>query len=382
MKRYTHILILIISFFSFSCKENVQIERLYPDYICVYFPPNTVGDCHYSDLVYQGIVSASLENEFSYYLYDIEDWASYQSLLGLPLVSKENELLGIVELPAFTSYLLPLYNEKLYNDEDEIGVDHKLLFILTDPYFKKFLDVINEDENYSYLVNDGVIDFLLIDSPPVDYGSVYTISFSSYAPYYLAGQLTRNLLSEEDTVSSFLFTDDFTYYQSLQDSIEGFKQGYYSGKTEEIYLTNLAQEYYPEADESIVFQLGQKMYEYASGIQNKVILPLCRGNIYGFLRYNRENKENSFYTIGNELNFNEFTNQVPFSVERKINLAVEDWILDYFKGDVEKHRQYTLESDYINVIISEDYEEKLNINLESLKNEALLKEKFYEANIE
>lgn len=379
MKRYTLAFFLFFLFTFISCKMDV---RKFPDNVSVCVTPNTMGDCHYTDNIYQGIIKSSLKNEFSTYLFDISSWKKYDRRVkdwGYyedPLDT--NSWIFVENCTRFATLLFSSYLQKKTEDINEPSVEHKSLFIFTDPYFLNFIHKIYNDERFSFLITEGKVSILLLDSPETEYEHVHTISFSSYAPYYIAGELTKKLLTPDDSVLSIIFTDNFQYYPYLEDSINAFEQGYYAGKTERVYLN---QEYKSQLDdESEVFQMGQILYNYSEEIQNKAILPLCRGNIHGFLRYNREKKEKSFYTIGADLDMNKFSTQVPFSIEKKYDLAVEDWMEDYFNGSAPHHQNYTMKNGYVDIIISDSYKDKIDVNLNELKKIAIEMEVEYEKN--
>lgn len=357
MKLKESIFLIIIILFC-SCSQEINIpenngDKTSFDSVHIFFAPNTLGDCNFSDAIHQGVVGVSLKEDFKLLAYNIASWS---------------------------------HIEEFFPNVFELGADIKaqggrMLFIFADPYYNNLLKDLYDNPETSHLITDAGIDILVVDSRESSIPNVNTLYMPAFAPFYYMGEIAKQVFGEGARALTVALSDDYQSYPSIKDSIDGFKASYHEGLSDEVFLSSLALEYHESYDESIIYNMSNELYDYSTKVHPSydAMIPICRGNISGPLRFNRSNSGDAFHLVGTVNNYNNHSDSVPFSVEMKIGDAIGDWLTRYLSGSkLEKHETYTFEEGYYDIVISSKHKDKVTLDLEELKKISIEKEKAYE----
>ena len=306
----------------------------------VYFvsKQGSLGDIGYVDALYRGVVRATGANTM---------------------------MLSLVELPT-----------------DEASIDNALSYMIeymqAEGKNRRALVVIANDNlesllrKYSNKISSADnVDFLLAETADNSL-PIYTMRIPQYGVYYQAGVITGQCLTG---VSKAMAVYANTNELSLLDMALGFREGLDDSGTDigltEIYITD---NYggYDEADYAYRFS-------YEIDGEYNLVLPLCGGTAQGFFRYNRENPGH-FYTLGVDSDMQHYSPDVPLSIVKHIDQAVEMWITRWGKGEeMPKHMSLGLASGYTEIVVSNAYSDKnLSQTAEQCYQNALEKEEEYE----
>lgn len=300
-----------------------------------------MGDQTYSDAIYRGVLGAAYDEDY-------------------------NMLVSLVTLPSDTTKLAEAVRSFLANVKD-VGSNRKALVVVSNDGYEsmlhKYEDAISKIEN---------IDFLLIESRDTLL-PMHTIHFPLYGACYLAGCMVNEAMTD---VNKVLIVNANRSNTDLQDMREGFNQGIVDAggrvEVDNFFI----------ADKSGGFDMADSAYHYSYAVDTlyDMVLPLCGGTAQGFLRYNRE-KPNSFYTIGIDGDMSIYSKRVPFSIVKKLEVATQDWITKWVKGEtLPKHISYGLSSNLADISPSQSYYDALTDTYQKYRDQAIEKEEEYEKN--
>lgn len=281
------------------------------------YEEDDLGDLGYADNVYRGVVRASDSNN-----------------LLLSCVETSSDIFEIT----FEAFLSILSN---------IEGDRKVLVVVFNKGYEKiyhsYEDSIRQIDN---------VDILFVESGDTTL-SCYTLNCKDYGAYYLAGCVVGKGFSD---VSRILLVSANAQNKMLEGMRQGFSDGIVA-TNREIEVSN----YYISDSSNNGYNAEDILYEYSDEINKEyqMVVPLCGGSIQGLLRYNRENTE-SFYTVGVDVDMQAYSSKVPFSVVKRLDKVVEEWINRWVKGEnQERHQSYGLADPYIGIVVSDDYKGRL-----------------------
>ncbi len=300
-----------------------------------------MGDQGFVDRLYKGVIGAVQSNNM------------LCSTFELPKDSMATEMVivGLLESMRMTNenrrYLFVVVNDNL------------------EQVFHRYADYIKGLSN---------IDILLTESNDTTL-PVHTLSFNGYGICYQAAQVVA--AGMPDVMNTLVFSAN-PNSKELDEMRQGFQQGiddYVASDSSRL----LGADYSYLSETNGGYNDADSLYKLCYFVNRyDLVLPLCGGSINGLFRYNRENPE-SFYTIGMDVNQQQYSTNVPFSICKYIDGAIEEWVARWRKGEeLPMHLRYRLDSGYLSIEVSEEYEEQfLDVVYESYA-KAVEKEQEYE----
>ncbi len=357
------------SLFTASCKsdpsENSD-ETVYKGGIVAFYPPNGLGDNSAVDAFCSGIQKTGIQK--SLWVYDVcpTNWTDAKKLLDD-------------------------YIPRCFNLSKEQGTS--ILIVLADPGYLSYLSgfTATKPEKVSFLLFDA--------KKESEDAALNTVYVPLYGASYLAGVAAKALLAEKEDshVLSLLANSDSAV---INDALQGFIAGYGADWDKQIYgsdftewsdekasafskLSFAALELKNDLDTS-GFDSAEFAYALALFAEKwnpfDLYFPLCGGSIQGLLRYNREKRANSFYTVGMDSDLSVYTQQVPFSVVKHIDRVIQKCVEQWMGGTFPHHQTFTLADGYTELVISKKYTEKLSDLVQNATQTAIEKERIYEEN--
>ncbi|MBQ7538656.1 MAG: hypothetical protein IJT42_06795 [Treponema sp.] len=363
----------IFSFSLFSCKnesddENPSVESVASKGgLIAFYPPNGLGDASYVDSFCSGVQKAALKNNLLVYDICPKNWDEAKDLVD-EYISRCYELTKTYNLPVFF----------LFGDEGYLE------------FFSPYL-----------IEKPDTISYMLFESKETEFPAVNTAYMPLYGASYLAGLASKTLLEGRENARILAILANGST-QSVKDALKGFIAGSDSESAwnEKVYDYNFTEwsdsdstgfeelnfvavslnnehdkDGFDSADLSYALALfAQKLNPF------DLYFPVCGGSVHGLLRYNREKGEKSFYTVGMDSDLSVYTKQVPFSVVKHIDRAVQKCIEQWLSGKLPHHQEFDLANGYTGLVISEKYKEKLSAAVQGALARAIEKEREYEEN--
>ena len=363
----------IFSFSLFSCKnesddENPSVESVASKGgLIAFYPPNGLGDNSYVDSFCSGVQKAAIKNNLLVYDICPKNWDEAKGLVD-EYIPRCYELTKTYKLPVFF----------LFGDEG---------------YLEFFSPYLSEKPD--------TISYMLFESKETEFPAVNTAYMPLYGASYLAGLASKTLLAGRENARILaILANEST--QSVKDALKGFIAGSESESAwnEKVYDYNFTEwsdsdstgfkeldfvaislsndhdkDGFDSADLSYALALfAQKLNPF------DLYFPVCGGSVHGLLRYNREKGEKSFYTVGMDSDLSVYTKQVPFSVVKHIDRAVQKCIEQWLSGKLPHHQEFDLANGYTELIISKSYKDKLSAVVQGALARAIEKEREYEEN--
>lgn len=330
MKKHFSILLLVTSLcLLYSCDDRDLPQNSLP-VITVILYENSLGDFGYQDNIYSGINNifyhSNLSDKFKLEVYSPNDIDFSEDIIGnwfdKPKSAKE-------------------------------------LLILTS---SMSADPLREHPEW---VSTPEAEVLILDSDDTSL-DVYTRYISLYGASFFAGLLANAF--DLDNAAAIVANP---YDKPINEGIDGFTNGFRLAGGEisdsDIYfLAESTADGYDLPNEAfeLSYNLKDKGYEF--------VFPICGGSNQGVFRYLRqyesERMESSpFYTCGMDVDQQEMASSIIFSVVKKYECLLEDFISDWLEGrNRETHKNILLDSEYANVVIADKY--KSNISSEEYDN--------------
>ena len=362
----------IFSFSLFSCKnesddENPSVESVASKGgLIAFYPPNGLGDNSYVDSFCSGVQKTALKNNLLVYDICPKNWDEAKDLVD-EYIPRCYELTKTYKLPVFF----------LFGDEG---------------YLEFFSPYLSEKPD--------TISYMLFESKETEFPAVNTAYMPLYGASYLAGLASKTLLAGRENARILaILANEST--QSVKDALKGFIAGSESESAwnEKIYDYNFTEwsdsvSKFEELDFAAIslnndhdkdgFDSADLSYALALFAQKlnpfDLYFPVCGGSVHGLLRYNREKGEKSFYTVGMDSDLSVYTKQVPFSVVKHIDRAVQKCIEQWLSGKLPHHQEFDLANGYTELIISKSYKDKLSAVVQGALAGAIEKEREYEEN--
>ena len=359
----------IFSVLVLSCKNESDDEPAsdaasYEAGIIVFYPPDGLGDNSYVDSFCFGVQKSALKHNLAVYDICPDDWEDAKS---------------------FVDDFVQVYYE--FAEED----DTPMLFVFADAGYLAYIT--------PYLASKpDTISFLQFDAKESEYGALHTVYMPLYGASYLAGAAAKELLSEKQNprVLNLLANDSS---EPLKDALNGFASGYgarwngtvYSAsaewtaeESEQFNAQDFAALSLSNANDESGYDSAELAYALVLGTEllnlYDLYFPVCGGSVHGLLRYNREKGADSFYTVGMDTDLSVYTAQVPFSVVKHMDRAIETCVGKWLSGSLPHHQNLTLADGYTGLVISKPYAETLSALMQDATQTAIEKEREYEEN--
>ena len=271
----------------------------------------------------------------------------------------------------------------------EVCKNYKLLFLFADECYLPIVENLMKEDNILSKKQVSALVFC-----PQKSLSVCTVSVPLYGASYLAGLAAKKIV-DEPKVFSIVERQD---RQDVRDCLNGFTEGLgkqWDGTIQEIDLYSESMEIKEsdffvttfvtdsedqlETDPELAYVIASLINGYAF---SNICIPLCYGDTYGILHYNRDFSKFSFYTVGMDVDMSNFSDKVPFSIVRHVDKVVGECINQWINGkEFELRQVFGLEKGYTELIISKKFQtEALNSLISEAKNIAITKEVTYENN--
>ena len=338
-------------------------------YIFTFFPPDALGDVFYYDKISYGVHSAALKNNIRCFDIVPEDWDD-----------------GKTEL------------QSMFEIEDR---DYTILIILADPGYLPFLKDIEQPKLKQHKI-------LLLESREIENQAVSTVFLPLYGVSYLAGVLAKEqsvyTVPLEKVRSLCLLANDKN--SIMNDGLEGFAAGFHAtydkiytmfdeGSEEEESAKNLnllamklsESEASDGIDTSSGFNNASDAYRITRLLQNSsspfnIYFPLCGASAQGVLKFSREQRAEPFFVIGMNDDMSPYSKQVPFSVVKHIDKAIEKCVTQWIsEKEIPHYQEFGLKDGWTELVLSENYSssaEKFKSIIQEAMETALSKEREYE----
>lgn len=300
-----------------TSSSTISEPEITPDKRLIYavYSMAGIGDQGYQDLVYYGVnkavkdYSVSVENIHPRYLDNAEK-----------------------------------YIQTFFDETERDGYKQRLLLLTTDEYnglFKKHPDW-KQGETNSILVIGGNRDSI----------DAYAWDVSLYGASYQAGRTIYELgLDSAGIIGANPKT------KSVQDAIQGFVDGYKkaSSKTlsdDDIYFLGDAEG--SGFDDKMAYMFA--IHNHEDHLFD-FVFPVIGGSSLEIYRFMREMQDSiSFYSCGMDANQEHQNENIPFSIEKKADLLVLDFISSWVSGEVIPSNFIgTLGSKYADIVVSKNY---------------------------
>lgn len=325
--------LIIIAFLCVACSNDSDTEELSSDKynVDILFSTSGLGDSGYNDAILYGIQQASKKYNFKLNFHQPKTveagWKCYQ---------------------------------EWQNETDD---DVKRLFIFASSDYEKKLreHIPAKKEN---------MDVLFFESEcPIE--NIASFRLNMYGASYYVGKLASRFLNSAATLMAN------PYDALITESEKGFRAGFTSENNNEydvFYLANANNEGYNLPDSA--YRISYDMFQ-----RYTFVWPLAGGSNSGVFRYTREYTK-SIFTAGVDSDMSSFSNCIICSLVKRMDLVLEDYLHNWIKGEkFPEFVVYGLDTDYIQVDISANYQESLSDFANDLKKEAIEKENQYEENM-
>lgn len=310
--------------------------------VTLLFPINGLGDRSYSDNIYEGAYRAKarirLSQEVDFIEYVPTSTAEAETFMAAWMNNSHHaRRLLIVCEPSFTSWM-----DK--HPEWTSTPDSQILWI----------DVDEESERYH-----------------TRYISLYGVSYMAGKAVTLMG-IERSAIVLANPENAPLLEASAGFFDGQQVG------GGFCSPSEDVYLlAEHAGEGFDAQDKlfNLAYQLEQSGYRF--------VFPVCGGSSQGLYSYTRTRSEgahDTFYTCGLDVDQQAYSKQVAFSLLKRYDQMVEDYLLDWAEEQPCESWLYgDIANGYATFVVSDFYSEDLEDTpqWEALTNEAIQAELNY-----
>lgn len=332
--RYLNYFAVFIVISLTSCTKDVDYEYIdQSPIVAVLFSPNGLGDLSFSDNIYRGAEEAAAQYGVRIQILE-------------PGTIEEGE-----------EYLRLMYKASSID-----SVKH--LCIVSDA---TYADIIKK--HTEMIPNTPSNQMLFLDVREIS-EKAHTVYLPFYGALYEAGCLAQSM----DDVNNVAIFSANNYMPSLVDGVKGFTDGLHSEGDKKLNTY-----YMGTGIEG--FSMADTLYNVSYRIDSvfDMVVPLCGGSVQGLLRYNREHPK-SFYTVGIDADMSGYTKRVPFSCLKRMDKVITHCIGQWLSDEGLPHQQTLgLEEGFTEVSIPDEYQPLLKTKLEKIHQNAIQKEKEYEA---
>ena len=215
-------------------------------------------------------------------------------------------------------------------------------------------------------------DILLFESENLENLPIHYFTTTTYGASYIAG-VTAFACSTKPPLLVFGSLWDSSSYCGL----DGFAEGYTSRSASDIIGDHVL------SDDWSGYAMANEVYAMMEEWVDKYgfIYPIAGGSNHGIYRYLREYTTDT-YTAGYDADCSHLCANVVGStikhIDRLLVVYIGEWLTS---GTMPEQTIYGLESGYIEWMLAPDYEEAYGDLVESVREEAILMERYYEENL-
>jgi len=314
-----------------ACNKQGSTEELLSEQyeIDILFSPAGLGDSGYNDMILYGIQQSQIDNGFCLNMHlpdSVEKgWNIYQQWLSMDETDAKKRMFIFA------------------------GNDYEELLIQQPP---------------TNVMNKAVVLFETSEN----IANVFSFNLETYGAAYIIGRLASDITNSAVVLAAN--PED----KNLEHCIVGFKDGYTVEEAmHDVTVSYLADKKgmgYNMADKA--YQFSYELYQFHS-----FVFPLAGRSNMGVWRYTRE-YPNRIYSAGIDGDMSRYSHQIIASLEKRIDVAIEDFITKWMNGQlIAEHKSYGFDTEYVNVVIAEEYKEYFASPAEELKAIAIKKEKEY-----
>lgn len=322
--------ILIILFLCIACSQDSDTEEVpFSDAeVEILFSPSGFGDSGYNDIILYGIRQSCKK-------------------YGFKLTMRR---------PHSVDKGWELYEEW----RRKVSEDHKKLFIFASNEYEQLLRAAPPAQQ----PNKSILLFEAAEG--IEHVAAFRLEM--YGAAYYLGRLVAN------TVSSAAILLPNRADQNLKRCLDGFKEGYLetNGILDfgEYYLADNIGQGYNMPDSA--YRMAYVMFQDYS-----FVFPVAGGSNNGVLRYTREYPR-GIYTAGVDGDMSGFSTRVLASLVKRIDWVIEQYIANWLKGEtMDGFVSYGLDSDFIEVVIADNYKAFYEPILQGLEEKAIKREQHY-----
>lgn len=325
--------LFLIVFLCAACSNDSDTEELSSDkfHVDILFSTSGLGDSGYNDAILYGIQQASKKYNFKLNFHQPKTveagWKFYQE----------------------------------WQDETDDGIKRLFIFASSDYENKLREHIPMKKEN---------MDVLFFESErPIE--NIASFRLNMYGASYYVGKLAGRIVNSAASLMAN------PYDALITESEKGFRAGFTSENDNEYEVFYLAKA------NNEGYNLPDKAYRVSYDIFQKhtFVWPLAGGSNSGVFRYTREYPK-SIFTAGVDSDMSSFSNSIICSLVKRMDLVLENYLHSWINGEqLPEFVVYGLDTDYIQVNISANYQESLSELAYDLKEEAIDKEKQYEENL-
>lgn len=253
----------------------------------------------------------------------------------------------------------------LYPSEDDRQFSRRLLILADGSH----TDILRSHPEWKIPKNGTILLLDSTDPLPSHWKNVCTRMVCGYGASYLAG-----IVASACGFSSSAVVCANPVHSAVHELCKGFIDGFRSdgGELDDedvYYLASDAFEGFDKADQ--LFRLANELDK-----KYKFVFPVCGGSSQGLYRYTREFPD-SFSTCGIDSDMQAYSDHVIFSIEKRMDLMVEDAINEWVtESKLGQNVVLGLSSGYIRVEFS-DWFKKSDSIIESAYSRGLDAEKEY-----
>jgi basic membrane protein A len=221
-------------------------------------------------------------------------------------------------------------------------------------------------------------EVLLFESDELAAPQVASFRISMYGAAYLGGLAVRQLGCQQPLVLLANATD-----RPIRTAADGFSDGYgvetdLWGDLSQARVAYLADDWQGYAMADSAYRLMETYLQSCD-----FVFGLAGGSNAGIYRYFREleyaSNSKRYWTAGVDVDQSAYSSRVVGSLVKHIDLVVEDYLGRWIHGDQLPHHQvYGLDSQYVEWLISAEYQEYFGDFVEEHLSEAITKEQAYE----
>lgn len=330
-KSQIKLLMLLLIALSCSCERDIDVLPALEKNVYILFSPGGIGDSGYNDLILRGALQAQKENDFRLHVLS-------------PNSVEEAE---------------KMYSAWLQSEDDE---NPPTLFILA---ASEYEDIPAKYSSSEIGENKKVVLFETRTSQ----SEISTFSISMYGACYLSGAIAA-IFGEQAAIICGNKND-----KAVNVAVDGFYAGFMEAGGSEIIRENLSDTWEGYAMPELAYTRTAELSK-----QYSFIFPLAGGSNLGIFRYTREYSK-GLYTAGMDVEQSRLSSQITFSVVKHIDKLLKEYV-GFWLNDVAlpDSAVYGLESGYIDVVLSSNYEDACCNRFNNYRNRAVMKEKEYEEN--
>lgn len=324
IRLFSALLAVMFGLFFTSCDKETGSSESKKEVVVV-FLPNALGDGSYFDSILKGVMQF------------LEKKDNYESRIIVPATLEEGE-------QSFKSFL-PDRKERI--------------ILLAGSDYQSVVD------KYPSELASKTCEVVLLESKK-ETPLLKTCYLSLYGASYLSGAILSDHFENLAVITANQY--ETSVNDGMKGVVAGFSEHMHSGaEVENFFLSESKSGGFSNSAEAYI--LADSLYK-----DYDVIFPLIGSSKSGVYKSARENIINSKWMVGMDVDDSGNGILVPCSVIKRMDLLMESILNQWEEGkDIDHHSVYGLDSDYIDLIVDDDF----SANKDKYKQEAVEKEKLY-----